>query len=230
VIRAQKGGLGTWAVQTYLRAKMRSAFRGLWVRGALPDPDAGLLLYANHTSWWDGFVMHALAQAAGWDGYCLMEEKNLKRYRFLTRVGAFSVHPRNVSSTLASLRYARGLLQEEGAAVVVFPEGEIRPFGESPLRLEGGGEVLARAADAVCLPVAIRYAFFEDEKPDVLLEVGAAHPPVPLAAFADKLGACVHSLQAVRRLDGFRRVWAGRPGVAERWDKLRGLGGPGGAA
>jgi len=229
VIRAHKGGLSTWAVEAYLRTKMRSAFHGVWLRGALPPCDAGLLLYANHTNWWDGFVVHALAVAAGWDAYCLMEEKNLQRYRFLTRIGAFSVHPTQPGSALASLRYAKGLLQKQ-AAVVVFPEGEIRPFGESPLRMKGGVEVLARAAEAVCLPLAIRYAFFEHEKPCVLLQVGDAHPPVPLAAFGERLGGCVASVQGVRGLEGFRQLWAGRAGVAERWDRVRGLRRGGGAA
>jgi 1-acyl-sn-glycerol-3-phosphate acyltransferase len=229
VIRARKGGLSTWAVEAYLRTKMRSAFHGLWLRGALPPPEAGLLVYANHTNWWDGFVVHALAVGAGWDAYCLMEEENLQRYRFLTRIGAFSVHRTHPGSALASLRYAKGLLQKQ-AVVVLFPEGEIRPFGESPLRLEGGVEVLARAAEAVCLPLAIRYAFFEHEKPSVLLHVGEAHPPLPLAAFGERLGACVASLQAARGLDGFRQLWAGRAGVAERWDRVRGLLRGGGAA
>jgi 1-acyl-sn-glycerol-3-phosphate acyltransferase len=229
VIRARKGGLSTWAVEAYLRTKMRSAFRGLWLRGVLPPGDAGLLVYANHASFWDGFVLHALAQAAGWDAYCLMEEKNLRRYRFLTRLGAFSVCPGEVASTLAAFRYAKGLLKEK-AAVVLFPEGEIRPFGELPLRLEGGLEVLARVSQAACLPVAIRYAFFEDEKPDILLEVGVAHPAVSLAAFGERLGAGVESLHDVRRLDGFQRLWAGRAGVAQRWDRVRGLLGGGGAA
>jgi 1-acyl-sn-glycerol-3-phosphate acyltransferase len=222
LVRAHKGGLPTWAVEAYLRRKMRGAFRGLWLRGALPSGSEGRLVYCNHTNWWDGFVVHALAQCAGWDAYCLMEEKNLERYRFLTRIGAFSVHPGRAGSALASLRYAMGLLQEKRAAVVLFPEGEIRPFGEAPLHLQRGVEVLARAAGAPCLPVAIRYAFFEHEKPDVLLEVGAAHPPTSLSAFAEALGRCVLSLQSVTRLDGFRNVLAGRAGVAERWDRARG--------
>lgn len=224
MVRAHKGGLPTWAVEAYLERKMRSAFRGLWLRGALPSAGEGRLVYCNHTSWWDGFVIHALAKCAGWDAYCLMEGKNLERYRFLTRIGAFSVHPGKAGSALASLRYARGLLREKRATVVLFPEGEIRPFGEAPLRLQRGIEVLAKVAGTPCLPVAIRYAFFEHEKPDVLLEVGASHPPTSLSAFAEALGSSVLSLQAVTRLDGFRRLLVGRAGVAERWDRVRGLG------
>lgn len=223
MIRAHKGGLATWALEAYLKRKMRGAFRGLWLRGELPSNAGGLLAYANHTSWWDGFVVHALSQAARWDAYCLMEEKNLERYRFLTRIGAFSVQPGQVGSSLASLRYAKGLLQKKEATVFLFPEGEIRPFGQLPLRLAGGVEVLARAADAACFSVGIRYAFFEHEKPDILLEVGRTHPPVSLAEFGAHLQERVASLEAVKQLDGFRQLLSGRAGVAERWDRVRGF-------
>ncbi len=226
--KANKGGLATWGVEAYLRRKVRRAFRGVWLSGTLPQPPGGLLIYANHTSWWDGFVVHALGQAAGWDAYALMEEKNLERYRFLGRIGAFGVRPGEAASSLASLRYAAGLLRRPRAAVVVFPQGEIRPFGEKPLRLSRGVAVLARMADASCCSLGIRYAFFEHEKPDVLLEVGPVHPPAPLSTFEEALQARVASLARRTRLDGLQQLVAGLPGVAERWDAVRGL--PGGDA
>jgi 1-acyl-sn-glycerol-3-phosphate acyltransferase len=228
MLEAHKGGLGTWAVERYLRWKLRGAFRGLWVRGTLPAAEQGLVVYANHSNWWDGFVAAALGQAAGWDGYCLVEEKNLRRYRFLTRLRAFSIHPGRASSALASLRYARRLLERPRAAVFVFPEGELRPFGRLPLKLAGGVEVLARAAQVPCLPVAIRYAFFEDEKPDVLLEVGPAHPAAAPEVLAERLGEAVARLARASSPEGFQQLLAGRSGVAQRWDRVRGLG-PGGA-
>jgi 1-acyl-sn-glycerol-3-phosphate acyltransferase len=227
VIEAHKSGLATRVVEAYLRRKMRSAFRGLWVRGQLPAAEQGLVVYANHTSWWDGFVAHQLGKLAGWDAYCVMEERNLQRYRFLARIGAFSIQPGKVGASLAALRYARGLLRRPRAAVLVFPEGEIRPFGELPLRLQGGVEVLARSAGVPCLPVAIRYAFFEHEKPDVLLEVGTAEAPAPPEVLRQRLEALVMRLGRVTRLDGFQRLLAGGRGVSERWDRVRGLGGGG---
>ena len=71
--------------------------------------------------------------------------------------------------------------------------------------------------------VAIRYAFFEHERPDVLLEVGTPHPPLRLADYQRRLEERVVALQGVTRLEGFHRLLEGRPGVAERWDALRGL-------
>jgi 1-acyl-sn-glycerol-3-phosphate acyltransferase len=223
MIRAAKGGPLGWVLDRYVGWKFRSAFRGLWVRGTLPAGEQGRLIYLNHSSWWDGFVLHQLAQAEGWDAYCLMEEKNLRRYRFLSCLGAFSIRPGDASSSLESLRYARELLRGPRAVVGLFPEGELRPFGVLPLRLQRGVELLARAGKVECVPVALRYAFFEHERPDVLVEVGMSHAPGPLEEFRERLEAAVRRVASATSLEGFtQRVQGGR-GVAERWDAVRGV-------
>jgi 1-acyl-sn-glycerol-3-phosphate acyltransferase len=211
-------------VDAYVRRKVRAGFRAVWLRGELPPAPAGLLVYVNHTNWWDGFVVHQLGKAAGWDGYALMEERNLARYPFLRHIGAFSLRRGEAASSLETLRYARELLRAPGRAVFLFPEGEHRPPGELPLRLERGVEALARMSKAPSVPVAIRYAFFEHERPDVLLDVGAPHAPLPLADFQRRLEERVVALQAVTRLEGFHRLLEGHRGVAEQWDAVRGLG------
>lgn len=223
MIPACKGCLRQRFVDAYVRRKVRASFRGMWLRGDLPAA-GGLLVYVNHGNWWDGFVLHQLAKAAGWNGYALMEERNLARYPFLRHIGAFSVRRGEPVSSLETLRYARGLLRQPDAAVFVFPEGEHRPAGEVPLRLERGLETLARMSQARCLPVAIRYGFFEHERPDVLLEVGTPHPPLRLGDYQQRLEERVVALQSATRLDGFHRLLEGRRGVAERWDAVRGLG------
>jgi 1-acyl-sn-glycerol-3-phosphate acyltransferase len=224
VIRAAKGGLAGWVLDRYVGWKFRSSFRGMWARGVLTAGTGARLVYANHTNWWDGFVVHQLCQAAGWDAYCLMEEQNLQRYRFLARLGAFSIRPGEAASSLESLRYARELLRRPRAAVFIFPEGELRPFGVFPLALERGVELLARVTHAECLPVAVRYAFFEHERPDVLLEVGTPHPPGPLSLFQSNLEALTRRVAGATSLEGFGRLVAGARGVAERWDAVRGMG------
>jgi 1-acyl-sn-glycerol-3-phosphate acyltransferase len=222
VIRAAKGGPLGWLWDRYVGWKFRSSFRGLWVRGALPTGEGSRIVYMNHSNWWDGFVLHQLGQVAGWDAYCLMEERNLRRYRFLARLGAFSIRPGDAGSSLESLRYARELLRRPRAAVGLFPEGELRPFGVLPLRLQRGVELLARAGKAECVPVAVRYAFFEHERPDVLVEVGPAHAPGPLSVFHEGLEAVVRRVAAATSVEGFTRQVRGGSGVAERWDAVRG--------
>ncbi|WP_338870791.1 lysophospholipid acyltransferase family protein [Myxococcus stipitatus] len=223
MIPAAKGGPFGWVLDAYIGRKFRSAFRGLWVRGELPAPGPGRLVYLNHTNWWDGFMLHQLSRVAGWDGYCLMEEENLRRYRFLARIGAFSIRRTDPCSSVESLRYARELLQRPRAALYVFPEGEHRPPGELPLRLERGVELLGRVSRVECVPIGVRYTFFEHERPDVLLEVGTPHPPGPLPVFQSGLESVVRRLLSATTLEGFTLKIAGARGVAERWDSVRGV-------
>jgi hypothetical protein len=170
-------------------------------------------------------MLHQLGEALGWDVYALMEEENLRRYPFLARIGAFSIRRQDALSALTSLRYAKGLFARPRAAVFVFPEGEQRAFGAGPMRLQRGVELLARAARAECLPIAVRYAFLEHERPDILLDVGRAHGPAPLGVFTDALQAGVERLARVSSTQGFTRLLAGGSGVAERWDRVRGRAG-----
>ena len=226
MIRADKRGLRGWLWARYVDAKVRGAFRGVWARGALPQVEGGLLVYCNHVGFWDGFLAHAMSRASGWDGYCAMEEQNLDRYRFLRHLGAFSVRRKDPTSALETLRYARGLLRTPGAAVFLFPEGELRPAATDLAPLERGVEVLARASAATCLPVALRYCFLEGERPDVLLEVGQPHRPEAIEGFQQRLSTLVERVGAARGLEGFEPLVRGGAGMAQRWDGVRGLGRP----
>lgn len=213
----------TWALGQYVEWKLRKAFRGVWLEGALPAGEEGVLCYANHGSFWDGFLAHLLARRSGRDGYAVMEEQNLRRYRFLTRIGAFSIRRGDSSSALETLRYARSVLQRPKAAVFLFPQGKIEANAQPPLKFERGAEVLARMAKLRCVPVALRYAFFEHEHPDVLIHVGEAHAPEPLAQMESRLGALVAGLQGIKAVTALHPLLVGSRSVAERWDAVRGL-------
>ena len=222
MIRADKGGLFTGVLDWYIARKVRRAFRGVWVRGTLPGSEGGLLAYLNHSNFWDGFLVHQLAQVAGWNGFAMMDEANLAKYRFHTRIGAFSVR-RDPKSALAMLRYTRELLGQKDGAVFIFPEGQLRA-GQGPLGpLQRGVELIARTSGARCLPIAIRYAFLEHEHPDVLIEVGPSHPPGPLSVFEDGLSAAYARVLAALSTEGFTCVIRGRRSVQERWDSVRRL-------
>jgi len=223
VIHDAKGGAFGRLVEWYVGRKLRSAFRGLWVRGALPTSEGGLLVYLNHSSFWDGFVAHQLSRVAGWNAFAMMEEANLARYPFHTRLGAFSVRRGDPRSALETLRYARAVLGRPRAAVVVFPEGQLQP-GQGPLLpFSRGVEVLARTAGVRSVAVAVRYAFLEHEHPDVLVEVGEPHPPAPLEHFQAELARVYGRALAATSLEGFSLAIAGRRGVQDRWDQARGV-------
>lgn len=222
MITAAKFAPSTWAWRRYVSYKIRSSFRAVWMSGALPRSDEALVLYANHTNFWDGFVAHEVMRQAGRDPYAMMEEENLRRYRFLRRLGAFSVRRGSPSSARESLRHAASLLQRPGATVLIFPQGQIQPF-ETALSFERGAELLSRLTKVRCVPMAIRYAMFEHEFPDVLVAVGEPHPGDAAEAMAQRLTALRDDLARRQSPDGLEPMVRGRASVAQRWDAARGL-------
>ncbi len=223
MIEATRAPLRSWLLSRYVHWKLRTAFRGVWCEGALPEGDEPLLMYANHASFWDGFATHALVTHHGRDGYALMEEQHLARYRFLTHLGAFSIRRGDARSALESLGYAARLLTRPRALVCVFPQGVLAPRARPPLKLERGAALLARRAGVRCVPVAMHVGFFGQEYPDLLLHVGAAHPPEPLEHMQARLEALMLEQAAVQRCEALTPLLHGRRSVAERWDAARGL-------
>ena len=213
----------TWALGKYIEHKLRRAFRGIWLSGALPDEPGGLLAYANHSSFWDGFVAWLVNNRAGRDGYLVMEEHMLARYRFFARGGAFSIRRNDRGSALQTLRYAAKVLARPKSTVFVFPQGRIVANALPPLRFERGVEVLARMAKVRCVPVAFRFAFLEHEYPDVMIRVGESHLPEPVASMEQRLGALVTQLSLTQEPPAQPALLQGRKSVAQRWDTVRGL-------
>ena len=191
--------------------------------GALPAGEYGLLVCANQSNFRDGFLAQVLVRRAGRDGYLVMEEQHLSRYRFLSRLGAFSIRRKDSRSTLETLRYARGVLQRPRAAMFIFSPGRIEPNRAPPLRFERGVEVLARMSRARCVPVAFRYALLEHEYPDAMIQVGEPHPPVPRAELEERLDGLVAGLQGLDHIGAMVPLLSGRRSVAQRWDAARGL-------
>ncbi len=225
MIHDAKGGLFSWIISRYVARKVRGSFRGVWVRGTLPPSETGLVAYLNHSSFWDGFIAHELGRLAGWDTYAMMEEVNLAKYPFHTRIGAFSVRRGDAKSALETLRYAKRLLQRPKGAVVVFPQGEIRS-GAALGSFSRGAQVLARAARVPSVAIAIRYAFFEHEFPDVLVEVGRAHQPAMLTRYEAELDAVHTRVCEATSTEGFTLAIRGRRSVQQRWDRVIGNSDP----
>jgi hypothetical protein len=166
--------------------------------------------------------VHALVRHAGRQGYAVMEEQNLARYRFLTRIGALSIRRGDRGSSLETLRHCAKVLQRPRASLLLFPQGRLER-ATAPLRFERGLCVLGRLSKARAVPVALRYAFFEHEYPDVLVATGEPHPVDSIASCEQRLGALVAHLATVEAPNALSTLLPGRRSVAERWDTARGL-------
>lgn len=178
MITARKSGLFEKAFDMYNRSLLQRHFHRIMVRGAGPKTflhtPVPTILFANHSNWWDGLVAYHLSrEVLRVDAYAMMEERQLRRYRFFRRLGAFSVDREHPRSAGASLAYAAGLLDRPGRALWIFPQGVMEPNDRRPLRFFPGLADLARRVGRVCLvPAAFRYEFLMEQRPDCFVSLG----------------------------------------------------------
>ncbi len=239
-ITAHHRPLAEWAIFNVLvRGALRRHFSRVLVRaeGPLPDPAAGpVIAYANHPSWWDGYLAYAVDRLVLRDrfrGYLMVDEAQLVKYPFFRWVGAFSVDRHAPRSAAASVAYAAAELSAGPARLLwIFPQGRLLPQEHRPLRISRGAAAIARRAGGATLwPVALRYEFGDRQRPDALARLGvpyavpaSADPTSVSADMGRRLTGVVDRLAAdvaAGDLSGYDVLIRGRSGINERFDRFR---------
>lgn len=202
-------------------------------------PEAGpVVVYCNHPAWWDAAVIILLAQRffPAAESYAPFDAAMLARYRIFSRMGAFGVDldsPRGAASFMAA---SRKILDRPGRVLWITAQGRFSDVRERPLALRPGVARLAELApDALFVPLALDYAFWEERGAEACAAFGRAIPardllalPRPdrlarleadLTATLDRLAADVRSRDATHfasLLDGQRGIG----GVYDAWHRL----------
>jgi 1-acyl-sn-glycerol-3-phosphate acyltransferase len=179
-IPARKTPVGELAI--WLLA--RSSLRRMFVRVRLADDGAPrdaagipLLAVANHPSWWDGFIALALSRHYGRARYLMVDEPQLRRYRFFTWAGCFSVDRHDPRETARSLAYAANILATERAPLVwLFAQGALLPADVRPVAVQSGAAHILRRAAATrpavgVLPVAWHLVFRGEQHAEIFARV-----------------------------------------------------------
>jgi 1-acyl-sn-glycerol-3-phosphate acyltransferase len=237
MIEADKSGWPPRAIDAMIRWKLRSGFHAILVQGLdrlraeLDRDPSGTLFLANHSCWWDLFLVHLLNEEIPVDGYGMMAHFNLVRFGFFRRIGAFSVDPTDPTIVRASLDYAANLLRRPRAGVWVFPQGVIASNDVRPLVFQPGIRALVRRTGRVrVVPVAFRFDFWQDERPEALIRFGESawvdRPDLPtlIPTFERRLTDELDALRAdsiAQRLDAFAPLIAGKPSISERYARAR---------
>ena len=153
-------------------------FRAVRVSDAFRVTNLGagpLIVYANHSSWWDPMVLTLLAarympQRAH---YAPMDSSALARYGILRHVGVFGVEMRTARGAAQFLRTGLSVLAA-GGVLWVTPQGRFADARERPLVFKPGLAALASRVKQGCtvLPLAIEYPFWDERLPETLLHFG----------------------------------------------------------
>lgn len=213
-----------------------SQFDRVWLKieGPLPTPEHGpLICYLNHPSWWDGYAAFWLARAVldrRFEHYLMMDERQLRSYRFFAWAGVFSVSLTDPRAARTSVHYiGRRLAERRNRCLWIFPQGALTPNERRPLVIHSGAARIARLAGGATLwPVALRLEFRNEQRPEAFIRAGPAHAVSAECAdkrLTDELGQRLTvAVDALRddvtdeRLDGYRVLFRGRPGVNRIFD------------
>ena len=178
-IAAYKYGWPRIAVDRMIRGRMKAGLFSVRVQGldqlraSLEAEPGGTLLLANHSCWWDLFLVHLLNESLPIEGYGMMEHRNLDRFGFFRRIGAFSIDRTSPAGVRRSLEYTAELLANDRSGVWIFPQGKIESNDRRPLVFEKGVRSIVRRAGRVrMVAVAFRYDFWQDERPEALVRFG----------------------------------------------------------
>jgi chlorobactene lauroyltransferase len=245
MIRARKNPFFNKLIYAALiKSGLRSSFFRVNLRQAAPSPGPDgppVLLFCNHSAWWDGHLVMALNEER-WkrDGYVMVEHKQLVRYQFFRTIGAYSVDRQDARSAIETLNYCTELMTRvPNIMMLIAPQGEILANDIRPLTFFGGvGRVVKEVTEQVgacaAYPIALRYEFIGEQKPEAFVSVGA-----PLlwhkadAASAKEIvtrmqSALTHELDGLRedvvayKLHSFETLVDGAWSINRWWDALRG--------
>lgn len=170
----KKSRLFTAIFDPFVRFLFRLRLKQVWIdQNYFPEGSRKTIYFLNHTSWWDGLIPLLLNRKLfRQDARAMMEDKQMKKYRFFKWLGAFSVNLKDASAALPSLRYAVKSLQSPGTALYIYPEGKIEPFTTRPEFQKGLGWISNQCPDADVVPVGICFSTAASSKPQLFIKIG----------------------------------------------------------
>jgi len=182
MLKVRRSRLYTFWFAWYSRRQFRRYFNTVrvFMDPGVQEMDTGIpvVFYGNHAYWWDGFWSQLCTE----EFFCqnlhiIIEYAQLSRYRFFSRLGAFSLDRANPRSALRTLDYAAELLcasSKRQNALWIFPQGRIQHVDQRPLFFYKGtagivSRVLQRTSAIYLVSVVSRIEYLEEQKPEFLL-------------------------------------------------------------
>jgi 1-acyl-sn-glycerol-3-phosphate acyltransferase len=191
MLEANKNRLFETIFSIYNRNLLKRRFSTFRVSGfdLLHDFTLPRIIYCNHSSWWDGLVAFQISRKAALNSYVMMEEKQLKRYYFFRKLGAFSINRDNPRQALESLNYAIRLLRSKIVCNLwIFPQGEIVSNELRPIFFyQGLSKIVEKVGQCIVTSLSIRYEFLGNFKPEIFVKIAEPEFIRPAINFNHKM-------------------------------------------
>ncbi len=229
----------TGYLDRFARRHMNALRLARWGVPASVEAGTPLVVYCNHPAWWDAAILILIGDRLFPKRACYapFDEAMLKRYGIFRRIGAFPVDLESRRGAAQFLTAARAVLAGPGRALWITAQGRFSDTRARPLGLKGGiVRVPEIAPDALVLPLALEYAFWEERGAEAFCAFGApiragdllALPrPERLARMEAALTDTLDRLSAdviARDPSRFETLVSGKRGVGGIYDGWRRLG------
>ncbi len=234
---AIRSGRAFWAFGWYLRWYFYRKFHAVRLsRAGVPRGFAHrpLIVCCNHPSWWDPALYILLCTFLFPDrrGYGPMDAKALGNYGVFERMGVFGIAPDTPRGAARFLSTSLRILSDPASILWITAEGEFADARRRPLQIRPGIAHLARRVpNAVILPMAVEYPFWNESRPEALVRFGApieTGPARTVAEWTDHLEAeLTQTMDALaaesmgRDPGQFRTLLRGGAGVGGIYDLYR---------
>lgn len=224
----------------YLRWYFARHFNGVRIaRDGLPELPAGrpAIIYTNHPSWWDPavFILVMDRLLGGRIGFGPMESVSLSRYGIMRRLGVFGIDPTSARGAARFLDVSLRVLADPRNVLWITAEGAFTDARTRPVRLRPGLAHLARRVpQALIVPMAMDYVFWNERLPEVLIRFGSAIDTSggrSVQEWTDLLGRDLSRTMDALAIDGMSRDprrfkplvqgHAGVGGVYDIWRRAR---------
>jgi chlorobactene lauroyltransferase len=182
MLKVRRSQLYTLWFGWYSRRQFRRYFNSVrvFMQSGVQEMDlrTPVIFYANHAYWWDGF----------WSPLCtekffhqrlhiIIAFQQLRKHRFFTRIGAFSLDRSRPKSWPATLCYAAELLTDDNElqnALWIFPQGKIEHVDTRPLVFfKGAASIVSRLLEKIpqvyVVSIVSRIEYLEEQKPELFL-------------------------------------------------------------
>ena len=163
----------------YLAWRMSRDFHAVRLSGGVPAAlprETPVIVYCNHPSWWDPAlcIVSAYRLFPGRPGFAPMDQAAFARYGVFRRMGVFGVELDRPSGARRFLDVSTRALSVPGGMMWINAEGTFTDPRLRPVSLRPGVAHLARRRrDAVLMPMAMSFEFWEESRPEALARFGA---------------------------------------------------------
>ncbi len=246
MLKVRRSRLYTLWFGWYSRRQFRRYFNSVrvFLQPGVQEMDHGtpVIFFANHAYWWDGFWSQLCTEKFFFQNlHIIIEFQQLRKHRFFTRIGAFSLDRSRPRSAVGTLQYAAELLtakSERQNALWIFPQGKIESVDKRPLFFfKGTASILSRVFDTLpaiyLVSVVSRIEYLDEQKPELFLSfkepllVTAKEFPGPDAMTTYMQGLTERHLDELRErvinrtLDDARIIVKGTPSINRRIEAIR---------